>query len=113
MDCYTLTVNTDGNGSVTLNPSGGNYSSGTKVTLTPSADSCWYFDSWSGDDSGDISATAPYTITMDDDKTVTAVFKESPTADITLTARYDLAGEDCEDVWLWWHKPCNHTWKSM
>ncbi len=32
---YTLTANNDGNGSVTLAPTGGTYTSGTTVTLTP------------------------------------------------------------------------------
>ena len=32
---YTLTAGNDGNGSVTLNPTGGTYASGTTVTLTP------------------------------------------------------------------------------
>jgi hypothetical protein len=32
---YTLTVGNDGNGSVTLNPTGGSYANGTVVTLTP------------------------------------------------------------------------------
>jgi hypothetical protein len=35
---YTLTANTSGNGSVTLNPPGGTYDSGTIVTLTANPD---------------------------------------------------------------------------
>jgi len=108
---YTLTVTTEGEGSVTKDPEQGPYACGTVVTLTPQAEPCWYFDSWSGTDVGDIvnNGDGTYSITMDGDKTVTAVFEASPTADITLTARYDLTCEDCTDVWLWWHAPCSHT----
>ena len=107
-DCYTLIVNIVGNGAVAKDVRIVEtcYAYGTEIELTPTADPCWYFDRWEGDLTGNDD---PASIIMDGDKTVTAVFLESPTADITLTARYDLAGEDCEDVWLWWHKPCNHT----
>ncbi|MCD4753294.1 MAG: sortase, partial [Anaerolineaceae bacterium] len=66
-----LTVNVVGNGSVTLDPVGGVYLSGTTVDLTALADSGWTFDSWSGDLTG---STNPESITMDGDKTVTATF---------------------------------------
>jgi uncharacterized repeat protein (TIGR02543 family) len=70
---YSLTVNTVGQGSVILDPSGGTYLEGTVVTLTAAPDSGWKFDNWSGDLSG---STNPTTITMDSDKTVTANFSE-------------------------------------
>lgn len=68
---YTLTVNTIGSGSV--DPSGGTYKKGTVVTLTAEADPDWIFDHWEDDLSGSAN---PETITMDSDKTVTAVFVE-------------------------------------
>jgi hypothetical protein len=108
-NCYTLTVDTVGEGTVAKDPlpkvAPACYPFGTVVTLTPSANDCWYFDHWEVDLTGHDD---PASINMDADKTVTAVFKESPTADITLTARYDL-GECGTDSSLWWHKPCNHT----
>jgi uncharacterized repeat protein (TIGR02543 family) len=70
-DTYTLTVNTEGNGSVELSPAGGSYLSGTVVTLTANADPSWTFDGWSGDLTG---STNPETITMDSNKNVTATF---------------------------------------
>ena len=79
-DQYTLTVNVVGNGSVTLNPSGGTYPSGTVVTLTANADPGWTFSHWSGDLSG---SNNPETITMDGNKTVTATFV--PGIQYTLT----------------------------
>ena len=83
-DIYTLTVNTEGNGSVELSPVGGSYPSGTVVTLTANADSGWTFDGWSGDLSG---STNPETITMDDNKTVTATFNQD-------TYTQDVANQD-------------------
>jgi len=88
---YTLTVNIVGNGSVTLAPSGGTYLSGTAVTLGPQADSGWTFTGWSGANAGDISATAPYIITMNDDKAVTANFEED--TGCLLVKVYNPTGE--------------------
>jgi len=70
---YTLTTNTVGQGSITLNPPGGTYDVGTVVTVTADPDTGWQFDNWSGDLSG---STNPTTITMDADKSVTANFSE-------------------------------------
>jgi PKD repeat protein len=79
---YTLTTNTVGQGSITLNPPGGTYSEGTVVTLTAVPASGWQFDNWSGDLSG---STNPTTITMNSDKSVTAHFSEVPVNQYTLT----------------------------
>ena len=70
---YTLTVTPSGQGTVSLSPGGGTYSEDTVVTLTASADSGWQFDHWTGDLSG---STNPATITMDSDKSVTAMFTQ-------------------------------------
>ncbi len=51
---YTLTAGNDGHGSVTLSPTGGTYTSGTVVTLTPAPNSGYAFSSWSGTNAGDI-----------------------------------------------------------
>jgi len=69
---YTLTVNTVGNGSVSLNPAGGTYPSGTVVTLTATADPGWTFSTWGGDGTGDAPGTR--SVTMDGDKSVAATF---------------------------------------
>ncbi|UCH98232.1 MAG: PKD domain-containing protein, partial [Candidatus Aminicenantes bacterium] len=78
---YTLTVNTVGQGSVTLNPPGGTYDEGTVVTLTAVPDSGWKFDNWTGDLTG---TTNPDTITMDANKTVTANFSEVGNCTLTV-----------------------------
>jgi uncharacterized repeat protein (TIGR02543 family) len=70
---YTLTTNTVGQGSISLNPSGGTYDAGTVVTVTATPNSGWQFDGWSGDLSG---STNPTTITMNANKSVTATFSE-------------------------------------
>jgi uncharacterized repeat protein (TIGR02543 family) len=79
---YNLTTNTVGNGSITLDPSGGTYCDGTVVTLTAVPDAGWQFDNWSGDLTG---STNPDTITMTSNKTVTANFSEVPVQQYTLT----------------------------
>ncbi|UCH96662.1 MAG: PKD domain-containing protein, partial [Candidatus Aminicenantes bacterium] len=71
---YTLTTNTVGQGSITLDPPGGTYNEGTVVTLTAVPDAGWQFDGWSGDLSG---SDNPATITMNSDKNVTATFTET------------------------------------
>jgi uncharacterized repeat protein (TIGR02543 family) len=79
---YTLTTNTVGNGSISLNPPGGTYCEGTVVTLTAVPDAGWEFDGWSGDLTG---TTNPTTITMNSNKSVTATFSQLPVPDYTLT----------------------------
>ncbi len=79
---YTITTNTVGNGSITLNPTGGTYCEGTVVTLTATPDAGWQFDGWSGDLSG---TQNPATITMNANKNVTATFSQLPVPDYTLT----------------------------
>ncbi len=72
---YTMTVNADANGSVTLDPSGGTYASGTVITLTPVPNTGFQFSTWSGANAGDIVNTGGvYSIVMNGDKTITAEF---------------------------------------
>ena len=74
---YTLTTDNDGLGTVTVDPDEVSYAYGTVVTLTPVPSGGYEFDEWTGADAGDVIDTAGvYTIVMDDDKAVTANFKE-------------------------------------
>jgi uncharacterized repeat protein (TIGR02543 family) len=75
---YALTTNTEGQGSITLDPAGGTYNDGTVVTLTANPSSGWQFDGWSGDLNG---SSNPTTITMNANKSVTATFSETGTPD--------------------------------
>jgi len=89
---YTLTVTTDGQGSVDLNPPGGVYASSTIVTLNATGDPGWAFSSWSGDLNGN---TNPTTITMDGDKSVTATFTEVP---VQYTLTVNIVGSGTVDL---------------
>ena len=71
------------------------------VTLIPTAKPGWTFSGWTGVDSGDISTPAPYTITMDEDKAVTATFTQDeytltvnilPAAALTAGCAVDRSG---------------------
>ena len=81
---YTLSVATNGSGSVGLYPSGGTYEEGTRVTVVASPDTGWQFTGWSGDISG---TGNPQSIVMDADKAVTATFIEIPPDQYSLTVR--------------------------
>jgi len=80
----TLTVTKNGNGTVTSNPAGIDcgsdcteaYLSGTIVTLTATPDPGWQFSSWGGD-----ADCTDGQVTMDADKTCTAIFTGLPTVD--------------------------------
>ena len=89
---HTLTVGNDGNGSVTMSPSGGTYIEGTTVKLTPAANSGYTFSSWSGTDASDVDSNGDgtYSIVMDSDKTIYANFVVGPTCTtINLEAAED------------------------
>ena len=82
---YTLTVNLQGQGTVSLNPSGGSYASGTQVTLTATPTSGWQFSGWSGDLSG---SQNPATVTINSNKSITATFtqQQGPPSAPTITS---------------------------
>jgi uncharacterized repeat protein (TIGR02543 family) len=89
---YTLAVGTTGSGSVTLDPAGGTYYEGTTVTLTPVPGVCYEFSGWSGTNAGDLTdnGDGTWSITMDEDKSVTADF--GALSQYTLTAGDDGHG---------------------
>lgn len=99
-DKFTLNTLTNGEGSITLSPSGGIYDEGTVVTITANPASGYIFTGWSGDLNG---STNPATITMNADKSVTATFEvdggnggtcHNPTA-VSVPFIKDGAGEFC------------------
>ena len=72
---YSLTTNAVGSGSVSINPSGGLYNSGTPVTLTATPEAGYQFSGWSGDLSGSLN---PAVLTMNANKTIIATFTPLP-----------------------------------
>ncbi|MDY6951910.1 MAG: choice-of-anchor U domain-containing protein [Thermodesulfobacteriota bacterium] len=88
---YSLTVNTsgEGTGSVNLDPAEGPYDAGTVVTLTAAAEAGSAFAEWTGDVVG---SQNPAVITMDGDKSVTADFAEVGPGQYTLSVTTDGTG---------------------
>jgi uncharacterized repeat protein (TIGR02543 family) len=76
---YSLTVNTTGSGAVTRDPDKSTYSFGEVVTLTASEEAGWSFVGWGGAITGNQN---PVTLSMDENKTVTASFVQD---EYTLT----------------------------
>jgi len=79
---HTLTMAVDGQG--TTSPSVGNhaYNEGQSVSIRANPASGWRFDHWEGDVSNPNSSNT--SVTIDGDKTVTAVFEEIPTYTLTI-----------------------------
>ena len=69
-DSYTLFINTNGQGTVNGE---GTYQEGETATINAIPSNGWEFSGWSGALSG---TNNPATITMDGDKTITAIFTE-------------------------------------
>ncbi|MBW8333580.1 MAG: metallophosphoesterase, partial [Prolixibacteraceae bacterium] len=88
---YTLTAQGDGNGLVSFDPAGGNYNSGTVVTLTPNPSSGYQFGSWTGTNAGDLTdnSNGSWSITMNGNKTVTANFVVSLCTNVSLVTVAD------------------------
>jgi hypothetical protein len=76
-------------GSVIVDPDQATYSSGQSVTLTALADAGYNFAGWSGGLSG---TENPVTLTMDGDKTVSAIFEASSAVQYGLTVTVNGAG---------------------
>ncbi len=80
---FVLTTNTQGEGEIDLDPSGGVYPAGTSVGVTATPGQGWVFSGWQGDLSG---AEPVQSLVMETDKAVTAVFTQSTPE----TPRYPL-----------------------
>ncbi|MFP4608305.1 MAG: C45 family autoproteolytic acyltransferase/hydrolase [Candidatus Aenigmatarchaeota archaeon] len=71
---YTLSVNTEGNGTVEVEPDQEEYEEGTEVTLTAVPAEGWQFSHWEGDVPEDEEENEEIPIIMDTDKDITAHF---------------------------------------
>ncbi len=72
---YNLQTWVSGQGTLTLDPPGGTYTPGAEVILTASPANGWHIDRWSPSQPGDPNSI---TVTMDANKSVGVVFKQSP-----------------------------------
>jgi uncharacterized repeat protein (TIGR02543 family) len=82
-NAVVLSVVTNGQGIVTLDPPGNVYSPGTMVTLTATADLGWEFAGWSGDVNPFPPDQNPTTVTINSNITAVATF-ENLTPQVTL-----------------------------
>src|SRR6266404_3574127 len=73
---YTLTIQTNGSGAVSRNPTNSAYPAGAVVTVTALPDNGWDFSGWTGDESGNAN---PLNVTMTTNKFITATFEVIPT----------------------------------
>ncbi len=90
---YVLPLVTDGEGGISKNPDKAVYASEETVTLTASPATGWEFSHWEGDLA---ESENPENITMDSEKTVTAVFDA---VDYSLTVEADPEeGGTVEDI---------------
>ncbi len=87
---YTLEVRGVGQGVVMATPDLAAYMSGTQVMLQAQASTDWRFADWSGDL---MSTTNPVTITMNENKIITATFEVIPTHTLTVIITPANAGE--------------------
>jgi len=71
-ETFTLTVNVSGNGSVSRNPDKTPYTAGETVRVTAAPAEGYRFARWTG---ASTSTDSTVTITMDEEKTLTAVFE--------------------------------------
>jgi VWFA-related protein len=69
---FDLTVTSEGNGDVALDPAGGAYDAGALVSLTATRATGWRFDHWEGAVADPAAAST--TVTVNADMTVMAVF---------------------------------------
>ena len=68
------------NGSISIDPPGGNYDTASVVSVNAIPDQGYLFAEWGGDLSG---SDNPVTLTMDSDKSVIAIFEKIPSCTLT------------------------------
>jgi hypothetical protein len=76
---YTLSLVTNGQGTIVLNPPGGSYYSNTTVTVTATPASGWLFNGWSG---ASTSTNNPLNFTLDANSTLAGNFVQLPAFDL-------------------------------
>jgi hypothetical protein len=78
---YTLTVQIQGSGTVSRNPTNSVYPEGAVVTITATPGAGWYFAGWLDDASGVMN---PLSVTMNSNKVITAYFYAIPNFTLSI-----------------------------
>jgi len=85
---YTLDVTVEGEGDVEISPEKEEYKPKEEVNLTAISDEHWYFKEWI---ENGFRTDEDFTVTMDEDKSITAVFEENTyTLDVTVEGEGDV-----------------------
>ncbi len=95
---YTLTIMTDGSGSVNKNPDQPSYTYGQVVTLTALPAAGWMFSAWTGDLTGNQN---PRTITMNANKLLTAHFSDAMAPEISSISLVSSDPVDTDPSYGW------------
>ena len=85
----TVTVVTNGSGSIALNPPGGSYASNTTVTATATPSAGWVFTGWSGAATG---AVNPLPLGLVTNLTLTGTFAQLPAFDVQPQSTTNVTG---------------------
>jgi hypothetical protein len=91
---FTLTTSAT-NGAISLNPSGGVYTTGTVVTVTANANIGYAFSHWSGNLGGSVN---PTNLTMNGNKSVTASFNVLPPGGNSVLFVVGASGSNTSDL---------------
>jgi len=86
---YTLTLATNGQGTIGLNPAGGSYLSNSVITATATPAAGWVFISWSGSTN---SSANPLSLTVNTNRSLTGTFAQLPAFDLQPQSVTNVAG---------------------
>lgn len=86
---FTLTLVTNGQGTISLSPAGGVYASNTPVTVTATPAGGWVFTGWSGDANGNAN---PLSVAMTNNLLLTGNFAQLPAFDVLPQNQTNSAG---------------------
>jgi hypothetical protein len=86
---YSLTLVTNGQGTIALNPPGGSYLSNTVVAATATPAAGWVFAGWTG---GTNTSANPVALTMNGNSSLTGTFAQLPSFDFQPVSVTNVAG---------------------
>jgi hypothetical protein len=86
---YTLTLATNGQGMIALNPAGGSYLSNSVVTATATPAAGWVFTAWSGSTNGSVN---PLSLRINTNLSLTGNFAQLPAFDLQPLSVTNIVG---------------------